>query len=564
MRSPYYINVNGCYGQGPYAQPDYETLQSLLDSMDRIGVWQTVVYHSNARDLHPLYGNRFLLEDIEKTPGASERVIPALVANPSMLVGNGEMEHLVQCLEKQLAGCVALFPVINRYRLLEIRPVLDRIRGYRPLILIDVTEMTSEDMEDLAAIAKDYPELYFLVRQIMWWQFSRVFNLLGRTRNIAADISWLHTRDSIRILRDQAGADRLVFGAGFRAHGGASKAALSWADIPQDEKDRIAADNLISMLPDGIRERAAAGRRTIPHAIGNRFFDAFLDEKGLRDVLVIDAHTHIGPFTRSWFLRDNTLEGQLKQLYRDSERFGIDLFLSQPETALFGQAIEGNRMLERALADSGRLCGRDLTERFRGNLFFNAIYSELYTEEVLDSFFAGKYYCGFKIVPEYLEVDIADPRLIPCFTYADRHHLHVLVHTWEGKSGTALQTAEVAAKYPNATFVLGHSGGGSEGRHQCERIAQDPKYANCVFEFCGSFTTPVRWEDSLKKIDWHRVVYGTDTIVHDIAWELGRLLSLDIPEKQIEDILGRNMLRVLQKNLVLQKEGFLEKTGKVI
>ena len=561
MKSPFYINVNGCYGQGPYARPDYTTLQEFLENMDRLGIGQAVVYHTLARDLHPVYGNRYLLDDIQNTPGAAERVIPALAVNPSMLAGIGEMQSVTDSLEQHKAGCIALFPVTNRYRLLEIRPVLDRLRTYRPLIFIDVTEMTSEDMEDLAAIAADYPELFFVIRQIMWWQFSRVFNLLGRTRNICADISWLHTRDSIRILRDQAGPGRLVFGAGYRSHGGAAMAALSWAEIPQHEKDRIAADTLISMLPEGpVRDRAAAGRRTLEPRVGNRFWNAFLDEKPLSDVLVIDAHTHIGPFTRSWFLRDNSLEGQLAALDHDRQRFGIDKFVSQPETALFGQAVEGNRMVEDAFyayaekstAGTERVHS-ELMQHFRGNLFYNAIYSDLYTKELLDTFFSRGYFCGFKILPEYLEVDVADPRFIPCFEYADQHQMHILIHTWEGKYGTALQCAQVAKHYPKATFIFGHTGGGTEGRLQCEKIAQDPQYANCVFEFCGTFTTPLRWEDSLKKIDYRRVVYGTDTIVHDIAWELGRLLSLDIPEEQIGAILGANMQRVLDRTVLPKK-----------
>ena len=110
-----------------------------------------------------------------------------------------------------------------------------------------------------------------------------------------------------------------------------------------------------------------------------------------------------------------------------------------------------------------------------------------------------------------------------------------------------MQIAEVAKQYPNATFIIGHTGGGTTGRRQCEAIAKDSQYANCVFEFCGSFTTDVRWEDSLKEIDYRRVVFGSDTYVHDVAWELGRLLSLDIPEQQLEQILGANMQRILEK-----------------
>ena len=67
MRSPYYCNINGKFGLGAYEKPDFPALSDLLAHMDRLGVWQTVAYHSNARDLHPVFGNRFLMEDIAKT-----------------------------------------------------------------------------------------------------------------------------------------------------------------------------------------------------------------------------------------------------------------------------------------------------------------------------------------------------------------------------------------------------------------------------------------------------------------------------------------------------------------
>lgn len=527
---------------GAYEQPDYPTLADLLASMDHLGIWQTVAYHSNARDLHPVYGNRFLLEDLENTPGAKERVIPALAANPAMLVGKGEMEHLVDCLASGKAACVILFPVTNRFRLVEYCRVFQRIRQFRPVILMDVAEMTADDIEDLAQIAPEYPELNFVVKQVMWQQFSKVFDLLHRVENIYIDISWLHTRDAIRMVRDHVSYQRLIFGVGFRSHRAAAMAGLSWADISQKEKDAVSWDNFAALLPEDARAQVAANRRSIHNQITNRFWNDFLDEKGVHDVLVIDAHSHIGPFARSWYLRENEIEDQIKTLEQELDCFGINKIISQPETALFGQPIQGNRMVEEAIGSR--------TDRFRGNLVFNPIYSHLYTREVLDQFFSGGYYCGFKLLPEYLGVDVADERFRPAYEYANEHHMHILFHSWEGKCGTAQQIADIAVRYPNATFIIGHTGGGTQGRRQCEAIAQDPKYANCVFEFCGTFTTEVLWEDTLQKIDSSRVVFGTDTVVHDIAWEMGRLLSLDIPDCHLEKILGANMQKILDRTIL--------------
>ena len=539
MKSSYYLNVNGKYGMGAYAQPDYPTLPDLLASMDRLGIWQTVAYHLNARDLHPVFGNNFLLEDIAKTPGAKERIIPAFCANPAMLVGKGEMEELEKCLKKGVGGCVIIFPKTNRFRMVEYRPIFESLRKYESVVLVDVTEMTDNDIEDLANLAPNFPELKFVVKEVMWWQFSRVLDLMRRARNVFCDISWLHTRDAIKILCEQTDYSRVVFGAGFRCHGAAAIGGLAWANIPQKKKNEIAWNNFVALLPGKTKRHATRNKKKVQDKINNRFWKEFINGKPLSDVLVIDAHTHIGPFTRSWYLTENGIEDQIATLKKEMKAFGINKILSQPETALFGTPIEGNKMVEVKIDDK---------ERFRGNLVVNPIYSELYTEEVLDSFFKGGYFCGFKVAPQYLGVNVNDKRFVPMYEYANKHSMHILFHSFDdGDCGTPDKIAEMAEKYPNANFIIGHSGGGTRGRHQAERVALDPRYNNCYFEFCGSFTTDVRWEDSLKYIDYRRVVFGTDTVVHDIAWELARLLSLDIPEEQIEQILGNNMQRVLDK-----------------
>lgn len=541
MKSAYYINLNGRYGRGAYALPDYNTLADLLSAMDRLGIGQTVAYHSNACDLHPVYGNRMLLEDIRTTPQAVERVIPALVANPSMLVGQGEMEHLISCLENRQACCIVLFPQTNRYRLPEITRVLDRVKGYRPVILVDIRELDrTVGLEDLVVVAARFPEMRFIVKEVMWWQFSGVFEAMNRVPNLFLDTSWLHMRDGIKIICEHLGPDRVIFGAGPKAHAGASIASLSYADLPQSQKDAIASDNFIALIADPeTRQKIAGQRRTVECRIRNGFWEDFINGHGVRNTLVIDAHTHIGPFARSWMLPDNTIDGQIQALERDMRRFGIQQIVSSPETALFGEPIEGNRAVENAV--------RGKEARFRGYLVFNPFYWRDYTTEMIDSFFARGYFTGFKLLPEYLSVDIADPRYVPAMEYADRHALPILIHTWEGVHGTAQQTADVASKYPNASFIFGHTGGGSQGRRQCEAVASDPRYDNCLFEFCGSFTSEIEWTDTLQRIDYRRVLFGTDTIVHDIAWEMGRLLSLDIPDDRLRAILGGNMRRILDR-----------------
>ena len=104
----------------------------------------------------------------------------------------------------------------------------------------------------------------------------------------------------------------------------------------------------------------------------------------------------------------------------------------------------------------------------------------------------------------------------------------------------SLLCAEMAARYPNAKVLLGHSGLNDKGREMCHTIAQNPAYNNVYFENCGTFCSEIRLEESLKFIDYRRFLYGTDAPIHSIVWELGRLLSADIPDDQMKAILGGN------------------------
>ena len=99
--------------------------------------------------------------------------------------------------------------------------------------------------------------------------------------------------------------------------------------------------------------------------------------------------------------------------------------------------------------------------------------------------------------------------------------------------------------YPEAIFILGHSGGNDAGREEAEKLALENK--NVFLEWCGSFCSRRRWEDTIQKVGNHRIVFGTDAVYHSIDWELGRLLSLDVEDDVLKPILGANMRAILKQ-----------------
>jgi predicted TIM-barrel fold metal-dependent hydrolase len=51
----------------------------------------------------------------------------------------------------------------------------------------------------------------------------------------------------------------------------------------------------------------------------------------------------------------------------------------------------------------------------------------------------------------------------------------------------------------------------------------------------------------MKIIGNDRVMFGSDTGAHDQAWELGRYLSMPVPDKQLIPGLGLNFEKILAR-----------------
>jgi hypothetical protein len=104
---------------------------------------------------------------------------------------------------------------------------------------------------------------------------------------------------------------------------------------------------------------------------------------------------------------------------------------------------------------------------------------------------------------------------------------------------------DIVREYPDAVFLLGHSGGTDAGRRQAEELAANND--NVYLEWCGSFCSSIPWEETLARVGADKVVFGSDSVYHDVYWELGRLLSLGVPDATLRPILGDNMRQILAR-----------------
>ena len=518
------FDVNAFVGKGAIGETEFPELQDRLAFMDRLGISMSLVWNSNARQNHALSSNQELLNEIARTPRAKGRIIPALAVSGLLhYERNG-----TQTLRRQmLAGGTRALRFVNvfgRLTLGQLEPVIRGIATLNPFIIMRHDESRVDDILDFTAM---FPDIPVVLTEVTWGPCIIVFDLMRRRKNILVDNSWLHSYGAIELVVKHFGAERLVFGTGCKSHGGAAIAQLARAGLTEQDRQQIMHGNLERLLGLKGAAKAAPVRSAKPAA---SLWERCLAGKTL-GVDLVDAHFHLGP-SGGYVLKDQEERSQVKPALKVMDALGMRTVVVSGFQAILGEPVAGNDLLEKVL--------RSHADRFKGYLGFNPFYAAALISN-FDRYFSKPFFVGFKTLCGYWGVKTNDPRFKPMWAYANRHRLPILNHTW-GKDDIRL-LGDVVKKYPQAHFLLGHSGGTDDGREEAEILAQ--KNPNVYLEWCGSFCTPASWEKTLQRVSPRQVVFGTDAMAHDIYWELGRLLSLDVPDNILIPILGQNMRLIL-------------------
>ncbi|MHB9025031.1 MAG: amidohydrolase family protein [Armatimonadota bacterium] len=521
---PPLFDANKQFGFSAAARPDYPTARQLLEHLDRLGIGRALAWHAAARDFDPHWGNERLLKEIAEAPGAAERLAPAFVIAPTMLYDQGAVEWLEDAMHTHRVRALR-FPLIrNNWAIGEIEPIIERLEPLQPVLFLNFRDPLPK--RDVLDFAERYPWLPIIYTQAMWVDEVNAFDLMRRRENIYLETSWLHTYGNIELAVERFGAERLVFGTGYKTHHGAAIAALAEAGITETQREAIAHGNLERLL--GLNTTTT--RRTPENP--SRFWINMLDGRPL-GVELIDAHGHIGELGM-WVKSTANPTEQARRALQWMDRLGISTMFISGEQPLFTDPVEGGYALEDLLRPYG--------DRFKGYLAFNPFYEQELVER-LDEYFAMPFYAGFKTLCDYWQVPTTDARFTRLWEYADAHRLPILLHTWGGSYDAPGMLKEIAPAYPNAIFILGHSGGSDRAGAEMLAMANP----NVFLEWCGSFTVPNPWEETLARVGADRILFGTDAIYHNPYWELGRLLTTEFSDEQLVPILGANMRAIMQR-----------------
>jgi predicted TIM-barrel fold metal-dependent hydrolase len=119
-------------------------------------------------------------------------------------------------------------------------------------------------------------------------------------------------------------------------------------------------------------------------------------------------------------------------------------------------------------------------------------------------------------------------------------------HTWlktpgnlEGES-TPMEFAELAAKHPDATLILGHTGGNWEYGIRAIR-----ELMHVTIDLGGSDPTSGFVEMAVRELGAERILYGSDIGGRSLSSQLAKVLGARITLQERRLILGENLKRLL-------------------
>lgn len=276
----------------------------------------------------------------------------------------------------------------------------------------------------------------------------------------------------------------------------------------------------------------------------------YLDKGSSTTCPIIDMHGHVGPFY-GCYLPSSPLDKMRHRL----KRCGVERIICSHHSALACDVERGNHLMQEVV--------KAHPDEFLAYWVINPHYPEI-TARDLKAFDTRTGFVGLKFWPDYHLVPVNSPKYDSALKYADERGLLVLVHTFgESPFDAPALLGEVAERYPNARFLMGHSGYGEW--EKSVSIARD--LANVYLDLTsvvqaidfsqmpGGSLMPAApslsphvnglIEYMVNTAGSKKVVFGSDLPWYSQHYHAGAVLFARISDDARHDILHRNAERLL-------------------
>ena len=242
---------------------------------------------------------------------------------------------------------------------------------------------------------------------------------------------------------------------------------------------------------------------------------------------VIDCHGHFGAYQGIYFPN-----AAAEAMIGSMDRAGVQFVVSSGHMALV-DTDRGNAEMRGVIAEHGA--------RIKGWWAINPNYPER-IERDLASFHTVQGFLGFKFLSDYHRYPITGDVYTPVLEYAAERRLPILMHTWGGSAfDSPQQVAQVAARYPEAPILMGHSGHGDwPGAIKATR-----EHGNVYLELTAAYATRGAVETMVEAGCSERILFGTDLPWFDPHYGIGCIVFARIEDEDRRNILHRNAERLL-------------------
>jgi len=516
---------------GKFTPKDENQLYSidhLLSEMKRCGISYALTVHTLARDYDPIIGNKTLLEEIKSHP----EIIPCFVLMPDI---TGEFPDVDSYLSDNSIRAVKLYPKLHRYffdeytcgkifRLLEEREIplfIEAGRGFDE-------RYNQATFAEIDAICSNHPNLNVVLQGGRWEEARRIFTLMRKHRNLYIDFSSFQLNCGIEYLAENFGAERILFGSEFPLKSiGAARAFLDYSDISDEDKVKIAGDNLAKLL--GIK------LYRLDDSLGDELIESA--KKGERiKVQIIDAHAHLGDENEIVSGYTPLIKSGIDFVFKRNEALGIKKCCVSSWLSIWADHKLGNEITLKAI--------RKYPDHFIGYASFNPVYVDDWEEE-LNYWFCVKKFKGIK--PYYPKVLISynDKRWCKLFEFGNKFKLYALLHP---SDNFVDEVDEISSLYPDLDFLLAHTGIGF--KHARDLVYIIKERGNVFFELTFTNVPDGLIEFLVEEVGSDKIVFGTDQPMRDPAPQLGWVIYSRISVEDKRKILALNMERIIKRSLI--------------
>jgi predicted TIM-barrel fold metal-dependent hydrolase len=258
--------------------------------------------------------------------------------------------------------------------------------------------------------------------------------------------------------------------------------------------------------------------------IEDTFVQHALSGSPLRQVLVVDAHCHLGPCRR---LR--IIDSSVESLVRVMDRLGIDHAAPSSLAASIGGIVErGNDQVIDAV--------QRYPERIHGYMAVNPQYPHAAARELERCLGAGlravKVHSG-------QGTPYGDPCYELVWAFAEEHALPVLAHTWGAELA---QLEPLFDRYPRIHWILAHGGVADRDAYVRAGVGHANVFVDTTYSACPRGLVEYLANSGLED----KLLWGTDAGFMSAAPQLGKILTAQITPSQKLKILGTNARRALR------------------